>query len=1335
MTLLERVSGNGFSKDFSAGYAPLPALRLAVIRSWLTGVILAIASPVGVAQVALPNGAFEESAVEMRIKVVGGSFDLKREYLNGAWQINPHLNKLKFEFDPLDGTVKIIDRNGSKYEERGDAWVFDVHNLMRARQVLKLLPTTSEGIAPSALSGATPEATAGGGLATTTIPGYRWNDRRGNWIDYDDEGRPLSYGNRNNVRVWFQYAAEGGALERVRDHFGRTIVQVSGGAYRDNPAFIGGSEPQRTFTLGADGYTNVLGDSPQITYAEVAIDQTGTTINRERRPSIITDPEGRTRKITYISGGRISKVEYPDGSTTDYVYGFDKLKKEFSVRLTSRAAGGATAGQRIAELRYDEKGRLIQRDINGETLYKLKRLDARNWEVTDIRGLKTLETWDEFENVIKTVFPDGAQTSARYDPVYSNILEYVDELGVKTRYEYDTRGNLTRRTDAVGTAAERVAEYTYDSFGYRLTNKGVADAKTVESTVQYQYDNRGALTQFTDAEGHVSRYEYDIRGALTKTTDARNQVWTWAYDARGDLLSKTAPTNHTVAFARNKLGSITKFTDARGKERTYAYDALGRQTQSVDPLGHSASVAYDFLDNPTVLTDKDGRTARMTYDGLSRVASVADGKGNTIGYTYAEEAADSDPGYKPSRISFPTYEQRFDYDARGRAIQSTAVLGEEARETGYGYTQRGELSEATDAYGRSSTLEYDALGNVVRVEDRLGGGVAMTYDDRGNLLTVTDSRNGIWQFEYDKANRQTKQTDPLGKVTQYRYDANGNRSETLMPRGHRITNAYDDSGRLTETKAYDTADVLTQTVTFSYDANSNLTGWTDLTGGTSTGGTRTYDDLNRLLSETINHGATSLAYSYTYYPSGLVKTLTYPNGFTLTYGYDAHGGLQQIDVPGQGSITVNDWKWIAPTKVTLPGGTVREEGYDGLLQLTSLKIKSPGQQTLTDLGNGYGKLGELQSRSLDGQASSYDYDVENRLTQVQGPNRSYTLDANGNRIADSAVSGEWTYNLGNQLLQKGSISYEYDDAGNLIRKTDAALSEPAKTTTYGYDSFNRLTEIRDGNNATIAQYTYDPFNRRLSKTVGAQTTFFLHGREGLLAEADSSGAVTVLYGWHPGTIYSTSPLFIKRAEAYGYFHTDHLGTPIRATNQQGDTVWSASYDAFGEATISPTSTLEVNLRLPGQYLDHESGLHYNWNRYYDPNTGRYISSDPIGLAAGTNTYAYVGGNPVSFSDPMGLYWFRQDWHTKYVVGRERSTEDPSPLVVPGDSVSQFIENYVPAGRTFGEMHDAFVDMARNAGFPDELVNIPSMPSIYVDAVIVEILRSLEVLDQPAPSCQ
>jgi len=167
-----------------------------------------------------------------------------------------------------------------------------------------------------------------------------------------------------------------------------------------------------------------------------------------------------------------------------------------------------------------------------------------------------------------------------------------------------------------------------------------------------------------------------------------------------------------------------------------------------------------------------------------------------------------------------------------------------------------------------------------------------------------------------------------------------------------------------------------------------------------------------------------------------------------------------------------------------------------------------------------------------------------------------------------------------------------------------------------YDSHHRLIEATVDD--TTATYAYNVHHQRTSKTVNGTTTRFFYGPDGeLLAEIEAdSGATLAEYVWLDGT-----PLgYLADGEIY-HIHVDHLGTPQVLTDDSGAIAWQAHYRPFGEAVT--TGNLTLNLRFPGQYHDGETGLHYNWHRYYDPQTGRYLTSDPIGLVGGLNPYAYA----------------------------------------------------------------------------------------------------------------
>ncbi len=204
----------------------------------------------------------------------------------------------------------------------------------------------------------------------------------------------------------------------------------------------------------------------------------------------------------------------------------------------------------------------------------------------------------------------------------------------------------------------------------------------------------------------------------------------------------------------------------------------------------------------------------------------------------------------------------------------------------------------------------------------------------------------------------------------------------------------------------------------------------------------------------------------------------------------------------------------------------------------------------------------------------------------------------------------------------------------MIKKTVGSV-----VTSYVYNIENRLTEVWDGevgSSSLIASYYYDPFGRRLWKEVSGVRTHFHYTDEGLIGEYDAVGNELRTYGYKPGSTWTTDPLFMKEAGQYYFYHNDHLGTPQKLTSVNGAVVWSAAYSSFGEATIN-VAVVENSLRFPGQYYDSETGLHYNFHRYYDSSTGRYIRADPIGSEGGINLFAYVHNNPVNFFDLWGLY--------------------------------------------------------------------------------------------------
>ena len=204
--------------------------------------------------------------------------------------------------------------------------------------------------------------------------------------------------------------------------------------------------------------------------------------------------------------------------------------------------------------------------------------------------------------------------------------------------------------------------------------------------------------------------------------------------------------------------------------------------------------------------------------------------------------------------------------------------------------------------------------------------------------------------------------------------------------------------------------------------------------------------------------------------------------------------------------------------------------------------------------------------------------------------------------------------------------YAYDAAGNIV--------SDGLHTDYFYSQNNRLIRVEiDG--ATIAEYAYDAFERRVKKVADGVTTHFHYDLNGLLiSETNGNGNPRRDYVYLNG-----EPVAMKTyggSAGWYWFVNDHLGTPQKMVDEAGSVVWAAAYAPFGEARVY-SDEITNNLRFPGQYYDVETGLHYNWHRYYDPVTGRYWTPDPIGLDGGLNVYAYAGNDPVDFIDPLGLF--------------------------------------------------------------------------------------------------
>lgn len=591
------------------------------------------------------------------------------------------------------------------------------------------------------------------------------------------------------------------------------------------------------------------------------------------------------------------------------------------------------------------------------------------------------------------------------------------------------------------------------------------------------------------------------------------------------------------------------------------------------------------------------------------------------------------------------------------------------------------------------SYEYDAQSNQTKI--RLAPGVSgynfvtqSSYDSLNRRKTVTDAKSGLTQIGYDAMSRNTSVSDPRSLLTQYPRNGLGDVTSLISPDTGTATHTYDAAGNITTrtdsrgvlaTHAYDALNRLIGVV-FSKSGQASLTySWTyDETGTgfsngigrlTSTshpnGATRyAYDPQGSLLTETqtvnaqsgANASAVITPVSYGYDAAGHMTSITYPSGRVLTIAYsgglattitlakDASSAastlLDQIGYSPFGGLLSWNWQMSGGAQANVRvydtsgrlvryrlGNTVRDLTYDAADRIVSY--------THYDASTG------TASPSLD---QSFSYDELGRLTSISAGGNSWTItyDANGNRTGvtfngtSSAYTTSATSNRLNAITNPAR-SFAYDSAGNTTSDSASYSST--------YDLSGRLATLTAG--GATATFSYDAFGRRVRKfsTSGASSTvLFVYDQGGqLLGEYDGSGQAIREYVWlgsAPLAVFTPDPANGANPPVVYYIHSDHLNTPRMIVDGNNAIRWRWLAEPFGttapETDPSGLGVFAQNLRFPGQYADTETDLFYNMARDYKGEVGRYVQSDPIGLAGGINTYAYVEGNPISAVDADGL---------------------------------------------------------------------------------------------------
>ncbi|GAB4373303.1 MAG: hypothetical protein Kow00128_22770 [Deltaproteobacteria bacterium] len=961
----------------------------------------------------------------------------------------------------------------------------------------------------------------------------------------------------------------------------------------------------------------------------------------QSRLTTVSDPAGRVTTLAYDGTGHLSGIIDAAGQTTSFTYnasGWMETKTD--------PAGYATTYS------YDIDGRVIgATDPTNTPMSIFYQPTLSQAIVTGRNGGVTTTTYDPTLDVpLQVIGADNGVTTYTYDSNRNLLLE-TDPANNTTSYTYDGNGNRTSVTDALG----RTTSYTYNSFG-QVTS--IADPEGHVTT--NVYDANGNLTSTADPSGAVTQYQYDASGNVTAIIRPGGKTTTYAYDSYGNLLSTTDPVGLTTTFTYDLVGNLLARTDPNNATTTFAYDNVNRLLQVTDPAGHTTTFTYDANGNRRTITDANGHTTTIAYNERNRPVTVTDPLGNVTTYAYTFGGCSScggTGGDLPASVTDPNGRTTsYEYDLFGRRTKTIDPLG---HETLYRYDAVGNLLTQTDANGHVTAFAHDPLRRLTSQTDPLSGIASFGYTASGWLDNVVDPVGVVTQYAYDNTGRVAQVSSPDAGTTAYSYNPDGTLAGKTDANGTVVTYTYDNAARLTGI----VFPIPSEDITFTYDSPAVSYGKGRLTGMTDPSGTTTYryDALGRLTGEDrVIRGATYTT-SYAYDGVGNVTSITYPSGRVVTYTYDAAN--RPVSVTWQkGSTTQPVATGVVYdgagnlSSLVLGNGLSSSWSFDPANRLASTTVAGIVEQSLAydDVGNVTQVTDSLRPSSTKG----FVYDALDRLSQGTGPWNvlSYSYDPNGNRLSQqngSPVTYSYQGNRLDTVTNGGVAAYQYDLAGNVLFDG---------TRTLVYNQAQRLTRVLEGTTVK-GEYAYDGLGRRTIKTgyikqgkkTVAKTTVFHYDRQGhLIGETDGNGALVAEYIW-----LGDRPLAMVRKnrknEATYYYHTDRLNTPMKMTDKNGVVVWDVEFDPFGNELAGGVKSVENNLRFPGQYFDQETGLHYNMFRDYDPKTGRYVESDPIGLAGGMNIYVYASNNPISMYDRYGLDAFSN-------IPPQTSVTNPNELI-------------------------------------------------------------------------
>ncbi|WP_051877337.1 putative T7SS-secreted protein [Streptomyces natalensis] len=838
---------------------------------------------------------------------------------------------------------------------------------------------------------------------------------------------------------------------------------------------------------------------------------------------------------------------------------------------------------------------------------------------------------------------------------WGNLATVTNSSGVPLRFGYDTEGRMTSWTDT----NDSHFTFEYDDED-RCTWQSGGDGHLRSRLVYGDPDPETGLRTTLEYDSHdrLTRYQINDRLQVVAETDPTGATTYTQRDAQDRVVSTTDPLGRTTHLTYDDEGRPAQITLPDGTTSSTTYDADGHPISTIGPDGTIWTHTYDTHGNRTSTTDPTGATTTYTHDSRGHLASVTDALGNTT-RLYCNEAG------LPLSVTDPlgatTHYRR---DAFGRVTSTTDPLGETTHML---WTVEGKPAARIDPTGATEEWTYDAEGNRLTHTNAVGQTTHFEYG-HFDLLTAQTGPDGVrHEFSHDTELRLTSVTNPQGLTWSYQYDPAGHLMSETDFDNRTFTYTRNAAGQLTAR-----TNTLGRTITYTRDllgqiveknADGKITSYQRDTAGRllqaiSPDATLSYqrDRLGRITAKMVN-GRTV---SYVYDALGRRTHRTTPTGATSTWSYDAAGNRTTLTTSGHTFDFEHD---AAGREITRQLGNILTlaNTWNAPGRLIEQSATDAHSRTIQRREYSYRRDGNLLGIDdhLNGPRT-FGLDAAGRVTtvQAQGWTETYAYDEAGNQSEatwsdshpSSEARGTRTY-TGTRIVNAGRVRYEHDAQGRITLRQKTRLSRRPDTWRYTWDAEDRLTTVITPDGQTW-RYLYDPLGRRIAKQYVAadgsileQIDFTWDGTN--LAEQTSStpgSSTPITITWdHDGLrpIAQTERKTLVDApqqvidQRFFAIITDLVGTPTELVDETGDIAWRTRSTLWGATTWTRTSTAYTPLRFPGQYFDPETELHYNFHRYYDPETARYASPDPLGLDAGPNASAYVH-NPHTRADPLGL---------------------------------------------------------------------------------------------------